>query len=208
MTEEETPRRVMLPAFEPLRQEFARTIQRLLRERVRSNALLREINRSVVHEGAQSQIRRAGENEYDSIEMKETSGSMEISFEEIERIDLKLVLEKIDIAANEFIRQHLEHLFQTLEDATRKSGNVVDAKGKPLGHDEMFQALEKMQIDFNGDYNFSELIMVVPPSMASRIEQLDLELRNSPDLKVKFEKLRARKIDEFRAREMDRNLAG
>ena len=99
-------------------------------------------------------------------------------------------------------------MFKTLNESTTKTGQVVEGQGKPLSHEMMFQMLEKIEEDFpEGPYK-SNLVAVIPPELAERVAALEAEYQNSPELQRRHKEILERKYEKFRAREMDRNMAG
>lgn len=109
--------------------------------------------------------------------------------------------------AEQFAKQLSLNLFRTLDEVTTKTGQVVDGRGAPMSNEMMMEMFSKMTIDFEKSPH-GDLTIVVAPQMASRLQSLDRELYEKPDLRRKMNELMDKKRNEFREREINRNLAG
>jgi hypothetical protein len=120
---------------------------------------------------------------------------------------LNYIVNKATEIAVQFERQFSEHLFTTLDDVTKQTGLRHDGGGVPLTNDAIMDAVSKMHVDFDesGRPTFS---IVAPPSMMATFEKLQAEMERDPVLQKRWHDLMEMKRDEFRTREINRNLAG
>jgi hypothetical protein len=167
---------------------------------------LSQIASHVIHEGTSNSISRSSlENE--PTKMFEAGAETKIDFAEIESVDASYILNKADELANQFERHFSTHLFETMDDATKKSGLRYDGAGRPLTNEGFMEALSMMHMDFDkfGNPNIS---VVASPAMAATFQKLEAEMNEDPALQKRWDDMIEKKRDEFRTREINRNLAG
>lgn len=167
----------------------------------------KEIRQVMYFEGdTHSMTREDGETEKSSFQTM----ASEVTFEmdELPKLPLQTVLERLDEVAADIARQHAEMFYGTISDAVEKVGNVVDAKGKRLTAETLLEMYNKLQIDFDrfGQPNLQQIHM--PPELEERAEQALRELSEDPGMRKQFEDLIIQKKEEWRAREASRKLVG
>ena len=87
----------------------------------------------------------------DESPMKLIQSAFEISNEDLIKYGPKIVLDKADQVANEFIEQQSKAWVSKLDEITKVTGNIVDGEGKSLSPEVILKTLEKMHIDFRED---------------------------------------------------------
>lgn len=197
----------MLPRFKNLDRLFAKAEQRFVHQAVRGDGILQRIDGHVVHEGERTAIRRADDS-LDETDLVSHGAEIKFGFDEIEEIDLQMVLNKLRSLAEQFAGQRVEHLAKTLNEVTTKTGNTLDAKGRPLKVDDIFAMFEKMQINFERNESAGDMVIWTSPQMSPVLKRLQKEIDASPILQRRWDKLMDTKKDEYREREADRNLVG
>ena len=190
-----------------LDEDFEIAFGKLVRNTAKSNGLLKEIKAHIIHEGRKTTIRR-GTEAPDITEMKTASGDITTSFDDIENIDWKAVLTMAENIAKQMAEQQTSHMLNTMNEATKKTGQIYNSKGAPLTNEAILQLLSMMQINFENDTALGDISIVVPPAMIPTLQRLDKEFNESPELKKKMNQLLEKKRDEFREREANRNLVG
>jgi hypothetical protein len=112
-------------------------------------------------------------------------------------------------AAKSIARQSEGILFSTLDEETKRVGNAIDAKGKPFDANMMWDALEKIDLEFDERSGEPKMpTIVVHPEMMRAIAQKITEWEADPALhKRRIEVLRKKK-EEWRDRESRRKLVG
>lgn len=144
--------------------------------------VLAAINRHAIHEGRESIIIRSSQDS-ERVDMKVASCELEISGKEAASFKVDDVFKAIETLAGQLARDQAKGFFETLNEVTDRTGNVVDGRGKPLTHETFFEMLEKMEHNFPNGPKSTDLVAVVPPSMIERLQRLDAEFQNSPELK-------------------------
>jgi hypothetical protein len=198
---------VTLPHFYEITEAFENSFKHKLKEAVRKKGIASQIRTHVIHEGSHSSIERLGEGP-EEIERRSISAEATIDKTKIEVLTQQDVERLIDEMAEPAAKQQSALIFDGLDKATKNTGNVVDGAGQPLTHELLFETIEKIQQDFDGDPDNSNLIMVVNPSMMERIKTLEEEFKKSPALQKKHNDLKVKKYEQYRDREMDRTLVG
>jgi hypothetical protein len=196
----------MLPRIASLEAEFSDALTRYVQQRSRSDGLLREIRAHVIHEGAASTIQRSP-TDSEKTEMFAAQAETTMRFDEIEAVDMNYIIKKANEIAEHFGRKFSESLFQTMDDATAKTGQRVDARGAPLTNEAIMKMLSMMPIEFEKSQH-GDITIVTAPEMLPRFQMLERELNENPELRKKMNDLMDQKRNEFREREINRNLAG
>jgi hypothetical protein len=167
---------------------------------------LNKIASHVIHEGTSNSISRSTlENE--PTKMVAASAETRIGFGEIESIDANFILNKANEIADQFEKHFSAHLFETMDDVTKKTGLRYDGGGRPLTNDGLIGALSLMNIDFDQSDN-ADISIVASPAMAATFQKLQVEMDEDPALRKRWDDMMEKKRDEFRTREINRNLAG
>lgn len=198
--------REMLPRIGALELEFDDALAHYVRSRSRRDGLMREIHGHVIHEGGATGIQRTP-NEFEKTEMVAAQAEAKISFAEIESLDANYIIKLANEIADQFGRQLSQNLFKTMDQATAKTGQRVDGRGTPLTNELIMEMLSKMPINFEKSPH-GDVSIVVAPQMLPRLEALERELNEDPALRSKMDALMDKKRNEFREREINRNLAG
>jgi hypothetical protein len=197
----------MLPSLAKLDRDFSEACYELVQACARSRGLIGQIkSHHVIHEGKTNAIRRS-EADFEQIQMFKATAEATMHFDEIDEVDFKYIGKKIIELADQFETQLSKTLLQTFDDVTRATGQVVDARGQPLTNEVVLEMLSKMAIDFEGSKH-GDLTLVTPPQMVPTFRKLDMEFKTNREIRKKFDDLMEKKRDEFREREINRNLVG
>lgn len=137
----------MLLRIARLDRQFGEAIRDFMQAISRGTPLLQEIKGHIIHEGRETAIRRSA-SEVENTEMKEMSAYVEMTFDEIEAMDLPFIMKKVCESAEQFTRTFSMSLFQKLDETTAKTGQVMDARGEPLTNDHLIKMFEMAQINF------------------------------------------------------------
>jgi hypothetical protein len=196
----------MLPRIASLESEFNDALMTYIQQRSRRDGLIREIHGHVIHEGATTTIQRSP-TDSEKTKMFAAEAETAMGFDEIESVDANYIIGKANEIAEQFKRQISENLFQTMDDATEKTGQRVDARGTPLTNELIMEMLSKISIDFEKSPH-GDLSIVTAPQMVPKFQALERELNENSELRKKMNDLMDKKRNEFREREINRNLAG
>lgn len=198
---------VALPFFADCIRLFEEALAYKIHSRTRSDGLLSQISTHAIHEGRGSTIVRAPDD-VDEMELRTGSAEITISHDEAKSFDLASVEAQISRIADQFSEQQSKIVFQTMDEATKKTGNIRDMEGKKLSNEMLMEAMEMIQEDLSDGPESTSLSLVIHPDSIPRLKKLQEEFDNSPELQDKFKKMKMRKYEQYRDREMDRNLAG
>jgi hypothetical protein len=196
----------MLPRIAKLDRQFVEAIQFYVRERSRGNSVLRKIKAHVVHEGKSTAIRRSP-TEIELTKLIQATVETRMMHDEIESIDLAYILSKAEEISADFERQISAHLFKTLEEVTDQTGLKKDARGQRLTNDMLIELFSMMQINFERSQG-GDFLIVAAPGMEATFKKLEREMTENPEIKAKWNAMMERKRNEFREREINRNLVG
>ena len=162
---------------------------------------------SIIFEGNKTVIiREDGSSEEKNRE--EIAAELQVKFEEVEKMSHEMVLDKINSVTEEMAGKFKKSFYEGLKKLSDETGNVVSADGKPFSMDLFFEALEKIDIDFDEAGNPSGLAFVAGPklfpSIAKTISQAEADTENDR----RYEAIIERKRAEWRVRESNRKLVG
>jgi len=134
--------------------------------------------------------------------MEQHGFTAETSNESIRQNDLEAISRLVDTVAVEMGRQFTQMFYRTTSDACDSVGNVVDAQASGSLAEAFLEVLEKIEFmaDRNGKVSMPELH--VGSDVGSRL--LALKDNAPPGFNEKVEALQARKIQEAKAREVER----
>jgi hypothetical protein len=200
-------RGTMLPRFKKIEDEMDSAVARYIRRSSRQHGIHSEIKSHIIHEGKRTGIRRET-NEYDATEMHVAQAETQMSYDEIENIDVHFILKKASEISEQFGQHFSKTMFRALDETAERTGQSVDGRGRKLTNELIFEMFEKVQINFEKNKEVGDISIVTSPQMAEAFNKLDLELRMDPVMMKKFNELFERKKNEFREREINRNLVG
>ena len=198
---------ISLPFFAECVRLFEEALAYKIHARTRSNGLLAQISAHAIHEGRGSTIVRAPDD-VDEMELRTGSAEITISHDEAKSFNIASVEAQITRIANQFAEQQSRLIFKTIDEVTEKTGNIQDLRGKPISNEALMESIEMVQEDFSDGLESNSLSLVIHPDNVPRLKQLQEEFDRSPELQDKFKKMKLRKYEQYRDREMDRNLAG
>ncbi|UPT62094.1 MAG: hypothetical protein M0D54_17215 [Hyphomonadaceae bacterium JAD_PAG50586_4] len=196
----------MLPTATRITEKFDLFIQDYMRRVAHSEGMLQGISHHVMHEGKAWRLERPDGTTSES-ELESHGHEMTIKFDELPRFGFQQAMEKARELAVAMRNQAERMMIRTLETDLPESQQTQS--NRPFDHETVFEALEKIQIDFDkGDDGASQLTMVVHPDMIPKLEKLSAEFEASEDLKRRHEDIMRRKKEEYREREARRRLVG
>ena len=196
----------MLPDYPNIKQKINRLLRRYLKEEiVRQSPILKEIRRTVQHEGREGTFGDVDGRE-SSIEYKEIAAGFSLTRDEMRQPNFQLVLSKFAEMAETFAEGQSRILFDTVSEAAASVGNVVDAKGK-LTKEAFLELMRKMQGDFNPQTGEPQRpTMVLHPDTLAKIKD-DLESwEKDPEFVAALLDIEQQQWLEWRDRESSRRL--
>ena len=139
--------------------------------------------------------------------MQQLSSILEIKIDEIPDLTFEKAIAKHDEMILDMVRQQTGFALERLNEDIPKSQSI-DAKGKKLDAELFLQMLETIQIEFYPDGRPHELHVFGGLFNPERLQAVDKEFKDNPELQKRHDELMARKRDEWRARENSRKLVG
>lgn len=134
--------------------------------------------------------------------LEEHSATWELKFDDIKEQNLDKWAKGLVSLSDAMHDSVMGMMIRTINDATERTGNVVNVKEAGSFAKSMFQMLEKIElgVDRNGEVSMPT-IMLPPGEVEKRIAELDAQPQ---EFKDRFETLKAKKEQEARDREAAR----
>lgn len=198
----------MLPDWPEVKNDIRKKLDEFLSERVFQHlGIIREVPRHRIFEGRKSYIKRTSGRK-DEFEFKEIKVPIRYNTKELPNYTIEDILIELDTAAQDMANQMASHTYETISKAVDQIGNVVHSKGKPFTIDTMFEALDKIYIDFDENGNPRMPQLHIHPDFYNEIKQLQEEYEKNPEIKQRLKELLVSKKEEWRACEVSRKLVG
>ena len=141
---------------------------------------------------------------------KEIATKFEISKDEMLKRGPEAYFSRVQQIAREWVKQQSRLLFQKMDEVTEITGNVVDAKSKPLSPELILAALDKVAISFDEFGNPNLPALVVHPDKLERMKEEFRKHESDPlftmKYKLMFKLIIDKKRQEWLDRESDRKL--
>lgn len=202
----ETEARVCLPYFSRATDAFDKAVRRHIIQRSRKG-FLSEIGAHSIFEGRKTTIKQSDQSERSS-EIKEMSAEVEAKKYDLEKLDREFVERQINEIADQFRTSMSKNMLELMSQVTKETGQVFDAGGKPLTNEILLDLRRSMPALSDPFSDESPLMMVVPPGMANRIQELEKEFDSSPELQKKYQEMLQQKHEEYRSDKLGRELVG
>jgi hypothetical protein len=196
----------MLPDYPEFKERARATVLMGVRNRIPQLApILEGIRHSTIHEGRSSRLVRADDSTQE-IDLKLGRATLEIPAEQMKSITQEQLMALITQLAQQVADYQEQTLFSTLEQVTEETGNSVSAI--TLGAKEAFlEAQRKVQVDFDPDtLEPKNMVFVVHPSQSEALIAAIQEWEKDPEFSRALDQIRARQLEDWRARESSRQL--
>ncbi len=135
---------------------------------------------------------------------KEISTKFEISKDEIVKKGPDAYFSRIPQIAKDWIALQSRLLFQKMDEVTKKTGNIVDAKSKPLSPELILAALDKIAISFDEFGNANLPAIVVHPDKLEKMKKEFQKYESDPLFMTKYKLMYKLIIDKKRQEWLDR----
>ena len=119
---------------------------------------------SMIFEGSKTVVVREDDS-VDEENLENITVKLEVRFEEVEKMNHKMVLDKINSVTEEMAAKMAKLFYERLTKSAEEVGNVVSAGGEPFSIDLFFEMLEKIDWDFDEAGNPSQLMCPVNPRL-------------------------------------------
>jgi len=196
----------MLPDYSETKRLFGRFFQAYARQKARAISPFAAAQMRYLHEGRGMKIMRADESESNT-ETQQFSSTMELKFDDIPDLTFEKAIAKYDEMVLDMVRKQTGFALERLSEDIPQSHNV-DAKGKKLDAEILLEMFEKIHMEFYPDGRPHELHVIGGLFNSERLNAVEEEFQNNPELQKRRKELMERKKEEWRAREADRKLVG
>ena len=141
----------------------------------------------------------------DNIESRKLSVEVQVPVNEAETWTAADSAKHLADISNKMARQEAAFVFEKMNVATERVGNVIDAKGN-FTEEHYFEMLRKIQIEFTP--NGKPRMPQVAGGGAEKIHSVELRIHADPKLREQLASIIEQKREEWREREADRTLVG
>jgi hypothetical protein len=197
----------MLPDFPNIKSHLDKLVERRLRYRAKmGDPAVAMIGQVFQHEGDRM-VYHTVEGTQKELDYKKAEASFSVSRDEVKSLTIDDIIQKIDAAAQQMSSQMARTIFAAIERTSKEAGTEVNAGGKPFSPEVLFEALEKISIDF--DEETGEPLMpsvFVSPEVANKIKDKLPEWENNEEYTKRHYEIMKRKYEEWNARESNRKL--
>jgi hypothetical protein len=129
----------MLPDLPKLKDDIAQVFHLIFTNRVNAYlGVVGEVPRCIIKEGSNPVTQRPDDSR-DETTLKAASVETILNSGDIPHLSVEQRIAKMDDAAREMANQISSHAFAAINDAVDKVGNAIDAKGKPLSAENIFE---------------------------------------------------------------------
>jgi len=121
----------MLPDYPNIKKKIQKKFVEAIKKKIQKDPLLSQIRTRLVNEGdviTSSSIDGYSEN----IELKSISAKLEITKEEVIKKGPDAFFNRVDEIAEEIAKQQAQSIFKKMGEVTKRTGQIVNAKSKPL----------------------------------------------------------------------------
>lgn len=140
------------------------------------------------------------------IDYKKKSVTIQRRLEDAKGMTLKEFVDTAREPGKKMGEEMARGVYQSIDQATRETGNVINAKGGSFTYDLFLDGLDKVQIDFTPDGNPKWPTAHVNSAMHAELKRLLPEWEKEPAFQARMKSMVERKREEFYAREACRRL--
>lgn len=198
----------MLPDYPKTKEKVSQALMdRFQEEQNKALGIISTRNKIRVFEGRKMIVIRE-DGTKNKIEFKQIEVGMDMDLRKVENYTLQDILQIFVQAAHEMAKQKSQMFMQTMDKSSEEANTTVDAKGKPLTPELLFETLGKMWIDFDENEKPYLPTIIVGTKLFEDFQKLFVQLESNPEYKKKFDKLIEEKRMQWRERESNRKLVG
>ena len=195
----------MLPDFSNTRKKLDEIITMQMRIGVHhSLGVLNQIRFKITREGNATRLVRE-DGTVEDIESRRIAVEYEVPIQEAEKWNPADGARKLAELSSQMARKEAAFVYEKLDEAVTRVGNVIDAKGK-LTVEHYFEMLGKIRLEF--DHAGNPRMPQPAGGAAEKLLALESTILADPKLRARHDTLIDQKREEWRAREADRALVG
>ena len=192
----------MFPEFPKVRDYANNILGKWFYGRVsKKTGVLQEMKKRILHEGDKVELHRS-DGSVDLVAMESQRSEIRLELEEFKEFGLNAVLKTLDKTACDVAEKQIKFFFGKLNETCEESGQVFDAKGRPLSYDLIFEMLEGFDIDFDDRGNPLFPTLFSSPQIKYYLDKAEM----TDEQNERFKELIQQKRSEWRDRESNRRL--
>ena len=186
---------------------MAKLQEYLMTAQERYSPFMARVPRVLMFEGRKGILIRE-DGSIDDSEPEPIQARIEINIGEIEKMTPQDVIKKFDDMAKEMGRQATQNFLAKLNKIVEEVGNVLSAKGKPISVDLYLAMLERIEIPFDENLQPILPVLYTHPNHEKNITDVFEKLEKDEVVKARYEKIIAKKREQWLASESNRELVG
>lgn len=195
----------MLPDFPKIKKEYENITKDFVDTIQMQDPILSQIGRAHHFEGDRFSLNPEVSGKDEST-YKEISFKFSVKKEDIIIKGFNAFIEYIKNMAESYKANQAREIINKMDEATRNTGNTIDAKGKPFCYEQILEALKKMWIEFDHNGNPYMPTLFVGPDLNEMIKDKLPEWDEDPEAKLRLEEIINMKRQEWYDRESNRKL--
>jgi hypothetical protein len=197
----------MLPDYPKVKARLVeKFMERLKRVHKAHLGYFAEVPPTVMHEGMRHILTREdGSVGEMNAKTMEATATLEFDFRHAEKLEPSQVLNLIDSLAKGLAEEKFKLFLQTIDEGVKKVGNVVDPNKK--GVEAFLDATEKRMLDFD-EFGVPETPHLLADSAETEamLSEIIRQVMERPELRHRYDSIIEKKREEWRDREIARNL--
>lgn len=195
----------MLPDYPKIKKDIQKRFSEAIKEEMQKDPLLSSLRVRMINEG-NTVVSSSVEGFSERIEYKEISAKFEIKNEEIIEKGPDAYFSRVKQIAKDMGKQQSQMFIKKMDEVVQRTGNIVNAKSRPLSPQLILEALEKIAIDFDEHGNPIFPTLVVSPQQYKKIKEEIPKWESNPDLRRRHMEVMEKKRKEWLDRENSRKL--
>jgi len=195
----------MLPDYPRIKKGLEQKFLEAIENEIKKDPLISRIKFHQVHEGDELTVSTI-DGYSETVDYKLLTSNFGITNDEIIEKGPEVIFSKVPEIAKDIIQQQSKLIIETMDKATQKTGNIVNAKSKPLSPELILEGLKKIAIDFDEFGNPIYPVLWLSQKQFEKIKDKIPEWEKNPEYKKKQKELIEEKKQEWLDRQNSRKL--
>lgn len=196
----------MLPDFPAIKAKRRRFLDDMLKAMVRKlSPILAQIKDIHYHEGNIGLVSDVQGNREPMTFEPWTSIPLTVSTKDMVLMNDSEFFRRMIPVARDIAEKQTKKLFEEVNAACKRSGNIVNAPDLPLA-EQLLQMVERVQIDFDAGGTPTMPSFVCNPSKQAELEQALSEIESNPAYRQRYEEAIKAQREQWHDREVNRQL--
>jgi hypothetical protein len=195
----------MLPDYPLLKKKLNKRFRDAIKQDIKKDPFLSRIGEHKIHEGS-TMTTTSIDGFSRTTDYPEIAAKYEISFQETIDTGPEAVFLRSKNVSKEMIDKLTAQFVALMEEVTKKTGNIVDAKKVDSSSNPILDVLEKIEVNFDKFGNPIMPTIVVHPGERTKIMKRLEELEKNPDMEKRLREVIEKKKKQLLDRENSRKL--